>query len=88
MKCDQIWPSKSPKTEFVCILPNLELFIPSDCYYPDIHAMFRKCFLCYGYRSDFELQMNNSEAVSVKPPAREFDGILPNISLPMTNDEY
>ena len=50
--------------------------------------MFRKYFLCYGYRSDFELQINNSEAVSVKPPAREFDGILPNISLPMTNDEY
>ena len=34
------------------------------------------------------LQTNNSEAVSVKPPAREFDRILPNISLPMPDDEY
>ena len=50
--------------------------------------MFRKCYLCYGYRSDFELQINNSGSVSVKPPARVFDDILPNISLPMPNDEY
>ena len=50
--------------------------------------MFRKCFLCYGYRSVFELQINNCEAVSVKPAAGEFDGILPNISMPMPNDEY
>ena len=50
--------------------------------------MFRKCYLCYGYRSDFSLQINISEGVRVKTPARGFDGILPNISLPMPNDEY
>ena len=87
MKCDQIWHAKSPKAEFVCILPNLRLFIPSDCYYPHIHAMFRKCFLCYGYRSDF-LITNKQLWSCVKPAAREFDGILPNISMPLPNDEY
>ena len=45
--------------------------------------------LCYGYRSELLIPViNNSEAVRVKPPAREFDGILPNISLPMPDDEY
>ena len=82
MKCDQIWPSKIPKTEFVvfCLI--------SDYLYPVI-----------AITQSLMLRLENVTCVMVvtnkqlwsckfKPPAREFDGILPNISLPMPDDEY
>ena len=76
MKCDQIWPSKSPKTEFVCILPNLYI-------YPVI-AITQTFMLCLENVTCVMVVTNKQLwSCKLKPPAREFDGILPNISLPM-----
>ena len=82
MKCDQIWPFKRPKTEFVvfCLI--------SDYLYPVI-AITQTFMLCLENVTCVMVVANKQLwSCKLKPPAREFDGILPNISLPMPNDEY
>ena len=71
--------------------PKQSLFVfclISDYLYPVI-AITQTFMLCLENVTCVMVVTNKQLwSCKLKPPAREFDGILPNISLPMPNDEY